>query len=31
VVAAERAESLDVFVVRLAAGRGGDVVEGALV
>ena len=29
VVAAERAESLDVRAARFAAGRGGDVVEGA--
>jgi hypothetical protein len=30
VVAAERAESLDVFVAGLAPGGGGDVIEGAL-
>jgi hypothetical protein len=30
VIGAERAESLDVLVTGLGAGRGGDVVEGAL-
>jgi hypothetical protein len=30
VVAAERAESLDVFLAGFGAGAGGDVIEGAL-